>query len=436
MHNPEHNQALASRSAIATDSADQTGNRVSGTGADDTIRLLYLTAEQWPTFRQDLVALFGKYLPRFGIQADLVTEQEAATAELPPWGGGAVMLCKVPRQRAAQYLLKLGHNLKTLWSCNPARYQAIQVRDMTVSAWFGLMTARRHGLRFYYWLSFPQSEGQIARAQARGPGSGLRFWFPLLQGWFGKWLLYRIVLPAADHIFVQSVQMKQDLLARGIPAARMSPVPMGIDLENLPATSAGAMPDPRLQNRPVLVYLGTLDPARQIDILLEMLAIARKQKPDLLLVLVGDTEDAGHRQWLRDESRRLELEEQVIFTGWLPISDAWQYVRSASIGLSPFPRGPLLDSASPTKAVEYLALGLPVIVNDNPDQKRMIEESQAGLCVPLTAQAFADAALQLLNNPSLRQTMAQRGREYAHQHRSYAHIASELASIYHALQRH
>ena len=39
------------------------------------MRLLYLTAEQWPTFRPDVLALFGSYLPRHGIHSDLATER-------------------------------------------------------------------------------------------------------------------------------------------------------------------------------------------------------------------------------------------------------------------------------------------------------------------------------------------------------------------------
>jgi len=44
------------------------------------MRLIYFTAEQWPTFRADLVALFGKYLPRRGVTCDLVTERERSVS--------------------------------------------------------------------------------------------------------------------------------------------------------------------------------------------------------------------------------------------------------------------------------------------------------------------------------------------------------------------
>lgn len=403
--------------------------------AESPMRLLYCTAEQWPTFRPDVLALFGKYLPRLGIASDLVTEQDIGTpdADVPPWGGGRAVLCRVPRHRAGQYVVKFWHNLSTLVAFDRTRYDAIQVRDMSVTALAGLAIARLRGVPFFYWLSFPHSEDQVARARKRGPGAGMRYWFPLIQGLFGQWVLYRLVLPRADHVFVQSIQMQHDVAARRIPWERMTAVPMGVDIEAAATGVVAPATDARLQNRRVLVYLGTLDPLRQIEVLFAMLVQVRQHVPNALLVLVGDTSDAGHRNWLQSEAQRLGVANCVIFTGWLPSIQAWAYVRAAEIGLSPFPRSFLLDSASPTKAIEYLALGLPVVANDNPDQAEVIGESGAGRCVPLEPESFAQAVIELLQDASLRREMGKRGRTYVLGRRSYGHIAARVAERYRAL---
>jgi glycosyltransferase involved in cell wall biosynthesis len=180
----------------------------------------------------------------------------------------------------------------------------------------------------------------------------------------------------------------------------------------------------------VIAYLGTLDRVRRIEILLHMLAILAREEPGVLLLMVGDTEDAAHRAWLQDEAERLGVADKVLWTGWLASNDAWRYVRAAEIGLSPFPRGFLLDSASPTKAVEYMALGLPVVVNDNPDQAQVVAESGGGLCVPLDAQAFADAVSILLGSPETRRAMGERGRDYVRRVRGYDSIAEAVARVY------
>ena len=240
--------------------------------------LLYFTEEQWPTFRPDVGVLFGKYLPRHGITCDLVTAHDIAEADKPetPWGGGNTVLCKVPRNRAGQYWVKFWHNLRVLITMDAKKYDAIQVRDMSLTALAGLIVARLKGVQFFYWLSFPHSESQIDRARMRGIKGGLRFWFPLVQGIFGKWLLYRVVLPNADHVFVQTRQMQQVLAMQGIPMSQMTPVPMGVDTEAVGRESIQPAIDPRLVGKRVVAYLGTLDPNRQIDVLFHMLALCKQ----------------------------------------------------------------------------------------------------------------------------------------------------------------
>ena len=145
----------------------------------------------------------------------------------------------------------------------------------------------------------------------------------------------------------------------------------------------------------------------------------------------GGTRDAPHRQWLEQRIDALALRGQVHITGWLPMAEAWRQIRRASVALSPFPRGPLLDSASPTKVPEYLAFGIPVVCNDNPDQQRIVEACGAGTCVPLTATDFAAAVRYWLAMPHAeRQRWAEAGRAYVRQHRDYPLLARALADEY------
>lgn len=192
-------------------------------------RLLYLTDEEWPTFRVDVTILFGAELPRYGIQTDLVAAGGDRHA-VERWPAGELHLCSLGRTtKVANDVRKLLHSLRRIWAARPPQVHAIQVRDMPVVAFFGLLVARMRALTFFYWMSYPQSEGQIDRARQRGPCGGLRYWAPLLRGSIGQWLLYRWVIPHADHVFVQSEQMARDVSAKGVPMHRLTPVVMGFD---------------------------------------------------------------------------------------------------------------------------------------------------------------------------------------------------------------
>ena len=395
------------------------------------MRLLFATIEPCPTFRPDVAALFGKFLPRLGVATDIVAERGTAEGEVR-WGGGEALLVSSRGARPGKYLANMAHYVRTLFGADRGRYQAIQVRDMPLVALLGLLAARLKRLPFFYWMSFPAPEGQIMLARKRGLSLGLAaYLFPLLwRGWLYHFVLYRIVLPRADHVFVQSERMRDDLVAKGISAAKLTPVVMGVDLERSVPERISPVADPRLAGKRVLVYLGTLARGRRIEILFDVLRLVRARCSDALLVLVGEAEDAAQERWLRECARDAGVADAVLFTGWLPIEEGWRYVRAAEVGLAPYPRGSLLDSGSPTKVVEYLALGVPVVANDNPDQERILREGGGGLCVRLLPEEFAAAICTLLADAPMRRRMAARGQAYVRASRGYHVLAKLVADKY------
>jgi len=238
------------------------------------------------------------------------------------------------------------------------------------------------------------------------------------------------VLPRADHVFVQSDRMREDLERKGIARQKLTPVVMGVDLEvSVPERIAPA-DDARLRGKRVLVYLGTMARGRRIEILFDMLRLVRQQFPDVLLLMVGEAEDELQEKWLRKRADEAGVADATLWTGWLPNQEAWRYVRAAEVGLAPYPRGPLLDSGSPTKVLEYLALGIPVVANDNPDQERVLREGGGGLCVPHTARDFAQAVNRLLVDEPLRRAMASSGQSYVRASRGYQTLAKLVADKY------
>jgi glycosyltransferase involved in cell wall biosynthesis len=399
------------------------------------IRLLFVTAESWPTHRADVAVLFGKYLPRHGILSDLVAAQDAEVADILPWLGGRSFLRRVSGGRAIRRLTSFWHNIRSILHANAADYRAIQVRDLPIVAAVAVVVAKLKGIKFLYWMSFPMPEAQIQWAKNRRLSMGvMKFLFPLTQGVVGYFLLYHVVLPFADHIFVQSEKMLEDMVKHGVVSSKMTAVNMGVDLETSSLETIKPTDDPRLEGCRVLIYLGTLDSSRQIDILFEALALVRKQIENVLLVLAGDADDDFQRNWLKHRAHQLGVDDALLWTGWLPMEQAWRYVRSAELGLSIFPRGLLLDSASPTKVVEYLALGIPVVANDNPDQAQLLSETGMGITIALSPENFAAAIIEILMKINKNETVTpEQRRKYISQLRSYETISRNLAVKYHSL---
>jgi glycosyltransferase involved in cell wall biosynthesis len=177
----------------------------------------------------------------------------------------------------------------------------------------------------------------------------------------------------------------------------------------------------------VLAYLGTLDVNRHLDILIDMLASLRALGMDARLLMVGDAENPRDRLILERHAEERGVLAHVEITGFLTQGQALARVQEADLGLSPFYPIPILASTSPTKLVEYMALGLPVVANDHPDQRLVLRESRAGVRVPWGAQYFTRAVCWLMKrSPGERAAMGARGRAWVEANRTYARIADEV----------
>ena len=116
----------------------------------------------------------------------------------------------------------------------------------------------------------------------------------------------------------------------------------------------------------------------------------------------------------------------MVLTGQLSRQEALLYVQDADVCVSPFYPTPVLNSTSPTKLVEYMAMGKAVVANTHPEQQLLIDQSGCGYCVPYNEDAFADAVVKLLRAPELARAMGERGRGYIVEHRSYGVIANNV----------
>jgi glycosyltransferase involved in cell wall biosynthesis len=177
---------------------------------------------------------------------------------------------------------------------------------------------------------------------------------------------------------------------------------------------------------PCVLYLGTLDKVRRLDFLVRVFALVLAAVPAARLYVVGRGEHPEDEAFLLSEVARLGLQASVVLVGQLPQSRALEYVREADVCVSPFYPTPVLRSASPTKLIEYMAMGKAVVANDHPEQRRVIEASGAGYCVPYEEKAFAAAVVALLQDPEAAMAMGQRGRRYAVEHRAYTVIADRV----------
>jgi glycosyltransferase involved in cell wall biosynthesis len=391
------------------------------------LRVLLVSSDTYPPTRVDVTALFGSELAGRGHAVDLILQSETSCARpyQATWEGGQVWVGATNLghsllSRIHKHVLSVRNDLKLLSRLKHGNYQLVIVKDKFISAALALLAAARFKCRFIYWLSYPFPEFYLTRAR---DGTARYPWLYLMRGAAFRILLYRLLLPRADHVFVQSEQMRRNVALHGIPLSKMTSVPMGIQPQMFDRDRSRAVNGLSASDRPRILYLGALDRARRLDFLLRVMVKVRAHAPMAQLVLVGRGDDPEDERFLLAEARKLGLEQALVMTGQLERTDALERVAGADVCVSPLPRSPLMDGASPTKVVEYMAMGKAVVASDLPEQQDLIERSGGGYCVPYDEDAFAEAVLKLAAHPERAREMGQRGRQYVFEHRTYAVIA-------------
>jgi glycosyltransferase involved in cell wall biosynthesis len=172
------------------------------------------------------------------------------------------------------------------------------------------------------------------------------------------------------------------------------------------------------------VYLGTLARSRRLETIVDAFALVHQRFPESTLLFVGDGDVPSERRDLEARVSRLGLENAVTFTGFIPMAEAWCIVASANVCLSPFPPSVVQDTASPTKLVEYMALGKTVVANTHPEQSAILDDCGAGVLVDWGSDAFAHGIVWAFAEPQEAADRARRGPTWVRLHRDYASIAA------------
>ncbi|HXR86991.1 MAG TPA: TIGR04063 family PEP-CTERM/XrtA system glycosyltransferase [Stellaceae bacterium] len=201
----------------------------------------------------------------------------------------------------------------------------------------------------------------------------------------------------ADAIVALSEGLRADLAARGIPAAKISVVPNGVALD--------AFPDRRpakealratlgLENKIVLGFFGSLHRHEGLDLLLEAIALLRRERDDIALVLAGGGPAEAALRW---QALRLGLDDRVTFLGRVPRHEIGDYCDLTDLFVHPRRATRLTETVTPLKVLEAMARGGLVLASDVGGHRELIRHGENGLLFPaddatLLARAL-DAAI-------------------------------------------
>jgi len=188
-------------------------------------------------------------------------------------------------------------------------------------------------------------------------------------------------------------------------------VPLGADFDHF----CPRQPAPMLRVRYEIVetdcvfcYCGTLDHNRRIDRLIDAFALTAAQEPAAKLLIIGDGSALAD---LKKQVYDLSLEDRIIFTGFIPYREIPGYLAITTIALAFIPMDACFEHQPPTKTVEYLAQGLPVIATNTAGNRVFIRHDVNALLSPDDAGHYSRAMLDLMRDPLQRLRLAGNARD-------------------------
>jgi glycosyltransferase involved in cell wall biosynthesis len=166
----------------------------------------------------------------------------------------------------------------------------------------------------------------------------------------------------------------------------------------------------------IVLYVGGLGPLRGLPLMLE--AFPQVGVPGARLLLAGPG-DPG------------ELPPGVDYLGVVDHSEVPHLLARASVAWIPLRRHGNYDRAVPTKLVEAMAMGRPVVASDLPRMAAIVRSTGCGIVVPADdPAAHAEAIRSLLDDPDRARRMGEAGRRAFLEGLTFEREADALTGFY------
>jgi glycosyltransferase involved in cell wall biosynthesis len=230
-----------------------------------------------------------------------------------------------------------------------------------------------------------------------------------------------------DHIITISKCSKEDIVkSYGFNADKITVAYPGYDEEKFKLKDKGQQ---NLKDN-YLIYIGTLQPRKNLVRLMEAFARVVKDVKDLKLVIVGKTTGEGKQGWMYDEILKtpaeLGIQEKVKFVGYVPTNGLSDLLSGAVAFIQPS-----LWEGFGIPVVEAMASGTPVIVSNVSSLPEVV--GKAGLLVdPYSIDQIEQAIRTIVSDKKLQQKYSKEGIIQAKKF-SWDKMAKEVLEVFEKL---
>jgi len=212
--------------------------------------------------------------------------------------------------------------------------------------------------------------------------------------------LEQLSLLYADQVITCNQQMKEVFASRGAPPGKIFIVLNSADdrifrpgLHSRPISSRNGL---------VLISHGSIEERYGLDTAIKAIKLLKDRIPKLRLEIFGDGE---FKKDLIELVHSLNLEDYVIFKGYVPFRQLVQALDDADIGLVTIRQHPALGWVHTFKMFEFVAMRKPIIITRSPSVEAYFDGSCVMFFESGNEEDLARAVFELYSDPKKRLSM-------------------------------
>lgn len=225
----------------------------------------------------------------------------------------------------------------------------------------------------------------------------------------------------AAHVFTICEGLRSDIVARGIPAQKVTVIPNAVDIDSF---EPGGQPDEALKaglglaGATVVGFIGSFYAYEGLDLLLTALPELLQRRPEVRVLLVGG---GPQDEALKAQARALGVADRVVFTGRVPHAEVQRYYDLVDVLAYPRHSMRLTELVTPLKPLEAMAQGRLLVASDVGGHRELIRHGETGwLFKAGDAQALVQAVDELLSRRDQWPGFRAAGRRFVETERNWA----------------
>jgi glycosyltransferase involved in cell wall biosynthesis len=285
-----------------------------------------------------------------------------------------------------------------------ATFDVVIVRNFIAVLWQALRKRSRYGFRVGFWNSFPHSFRRYFQARLERKAVLRK-----AVEYQVRSVLENRLVQNCDFLIAMSPEFKSIYYPASV--VPFLALPMGVDFAHLPRH---AQPKSGCFRA---IYTGTIDGLRQVDVILK--ALCGLQEDFILDIYSSSRNEAV-------DAIKTFGDPRVRLHGPLPRTALFEVITGYDLGIGVIPEHKLYEVSSPTKTLEYYALGVPALVSHLPEYTKLFDSTTAFFC-HFNVDEIRDAFQRAVRTPrSELAAMGCRGKTVIQEKRNYESLSQDL----------